>query len=129
MNEIQANQEGLNFTGIYSSNKEEVKARIAQERLLYPKARLVIVNSPHSKLSRSGPGMGYSVYADSIYRAYQTIEESKKVIQNYASSLDFYKKKFEDEKAKLNEQLDKAQENLRKSLIVVYEQVDDLTKK
>jgi len=57
MIEQQAYSKGLHFTGIYSSNKEEVKNRIKQEQELYPKARIVLVNVLHS-----GSNMGYSIY-------------------------------------------------------------------
>jgi hypothetical protein len=101
MNEQSAREQGLNFTGIYSSNKQEVKDRIAEIKTKYPLARVRLVNVPHSRLSRSGPGMGYSAYADKVYSAYKTWEDSKKLIDTHQERLTVisleYARKVEDE--------------------------------
>jgi hypothetical protein len=89
MTEQQATSEGLNFTGIYSFNKDEVKTRIAGLRKEFPKARIVLVNVPHSKLSRSGPGMGCSAYADNVYRAYDTIKSAGDVQASYIARVKY----------------------------------------
>jgi len=60
MNERQARQAGYSFTGCYSHDKEEMKARAKEERAKGNKA--IVVNVPTSKLSRGYHGMGYSVY-------------------------------------------------------------------
>ena len=99
MNERQAQQEGLNFTGIYSFNKDEVKNRITDIRREFPKARIVLVNVPHSKLSRSGPGMGYSAYADEVYRAYETIKSAGDVQADHASRVKYIQDKVAKELA------------------------------
>jgi len=67
MNERQAESEGLQFTGIYSRNKEEARARLDQERASHPGAKLKLVTVPDSKLSRGGGGKGWSIYADRVY--------------------------------------------------------------
>jgi hypothetical protein len=87
MTEKQAREEGLHFTGIYSSYKDEVKTRIADIRKKYVSARIVLVNVPHSKLSRSGPGMGYSAYACPKYRAYQMLEQLGNIEEVHAKAL------------------------------------------
>lgn len=107
MNEQQAHAQGLHFTGIYSSDKEEVKTRIANDRKKYSKARIVLVNVPHSKLSRSGPGMGYSAYADDIYSAYDLIEHAGDVHQDHADRMAAieaeYKKKLAEEETRFTD--------------------------
>jgi len=107
MNKQQAHEQGLHFTGVYSSDKEEVKTRIAEYRQKYPKARIVLVNEPHSKLSRSGPGMGYSAYADDIYSAYDLIEHAGDVNQDHADRVAAieaeYKKKLAEEETRFTE--------------------------
>jgi len=70
MNEKQAEQEDLRFTGIYSSDKEEVKIRILEALKTRPKSRIILVTSPASPLSRSHSGSGWSAYADKVYFAY-----------------------------------------------------------
>lgn len=87
MTEREAEQQGLSFTGIYSSNKEEVKTRIAKERKEKPKARIVLVRVPHNPLSRSycRGGCGWSAYACPKYRAYDRLEEFSKRMENHPS--------------------------------------------
>jgi len=87
MNEHQARQEGLEFTGIYNFSKEETKAKIAKERKEKPKARIVLVRVPHDKLSRGGAGCGYAAYADKYYRAYDNLENAKRHLENYPKAL------------------------------------------
>ncbi len=60
MNEKQAVQKGYVFTGAYSHDKEEMKARAAAERAKGNKA--CVMDVPASPLSRGSRGMGYSVY-------------------------------------------------------------------
>jgi len=100
MTETNAKKEGLHFTGIYSWDKEEVKNRIKDEKEKYPKARIRLVNSPPSRLSRGHHGMGYSAYADEIYSAYQTIEQYEPRIKNHASHIAEIKKRHAEELAK-----------------------------
>jgi hypothetical protein len=95
MNEQSAREQGLNFTGIYSSNKQEVKDRIAAIKAQYPLCRIRLVNVPHSPLSRSGPGMGYSAHADLVYSAYKGIEEAKKSIDLHHDRLGLLKAEYD----------------------------------
>lgn len=76
MTEKQAIEQGLHFTDIYSFDKDEVKSNIEEARKKYPLARIVLVNIPADKLSRSprSPRNGYSAYACNKYSAYQTLE-------------------------------------------------------
>jgi hypothetical protein len=112
MNERQAQEQGLHFTGHYSSDKDEVKRCIAEDRVKYPKARIVLVNVPHSKLSRSGPGMGYSAYADDKYSAYRTLERLGNVDQNHNVRLlqlkVAYEKRLEEENARYDREINNA---------------------
>lgn len=66
MTEKQAIEQGLHFTGIYSSNKDEVKSNIEEARKKYPLAKIVLVNR--------SPRNGYSAYACNKYSAYKTLE-------------------------------------------------------
>ena len=114
MNEHQARQEGLEFTGIYNFNKEETKAKIAKERKEKPKARIVLVRVPHSKLSRGyTPGScGWAAYADKYYRAYNHLEDTQKRLENYPNALHDMLSRHEGERKSLE---DNHQELLRKS--------------
>jgi len=60
MKKEQAMQNGYQFSGVYSWDKDEVKARIKEERKKGNKAILVTV--PPNKLSRGHHGTGYSMY-------------------------------------------------------------------
>ena len=60
MTKQEAIKKGYVYTGAYSSNKEEMKQRAADERAKGNKA--CVVETPSSKYSRGYGGMGYSVY-------------------------------------------------------------------
>lgn len=83
MKEREAEQQGLSFTGIYSSDKEVVKARIAQLREEHPDARIILVRVPHNKLSRGHGNGGYSAYADRVYFLQKQIRELGKKIDGH----------------------------------------------
>jgi hypothetical protein len=78
MNEVQARQEGLSFTGHYSHDKEEVKANAKKIRDQGFNAR--VVNIPPNPLSRGHHGMGYSVYADKRYFAQETVNDCQRYL-------------------------------------------------
>ena len=65
MKESQARAEGLDFTGIYSRYKEEVKVKAAEIR----KAgyRAVVCTIPPNPYSRGHYGNGYSCYVEPKY--------------------------------------------------------------
>jgi len=65
MNERDARAEGLQFTGHYSHDKEDIKIKALKIRSFG--FRAIVVNVPTSKLSRGSHGMGYSVYAEPAY--------------------------------------------------------------
>jgi len=90
MNERQAEEQGLYFTGIYSWNKEEVQKRIKEERLKRPKTRIVQVIK----------GRGYSAYADDKYRAYDIIEDTSRIIEDFVGNLQKAKSDYDE---KVNE--------------------------
>jgi len=121
MNKQKAIEEGLNFTGAYSSDKEKIKTKIAEIKKKYPKARVMLVNEPYSKLSRSGPGMGYSIYADKNYRDYKVLEEAeagdftKDHETRLARLKDEYEKKISEENQRfmtMKEKVEVAKNNL-----------------
>src|SRR5271157_1768014 len=100
MNEYQAQQEGLHFTGIYSSDKEEVKKRIAESRTKYPKARIVLVNVP------SFLRVGYTAYADNIYSAYENLQElSERITTVHESNVKYYTDEFNKKMKEENDQM------------------------
>jgi hypothetical protein len=111
MNKRQAQQEGLHFTGVYTRLKEETKARIVQDRLKYPKSRIVMVIEPDSPLSRGSRGEGYSAYADSVYSAYQLLEENTKQCDQHGIVLELLKDQYEK---KVEEQIVKHSIHLTK---------------
>jgi len=117
MTEERAIQEGLHYTGMYNRDKEKTKAEIADARKQYPKARIVLVREPDSKLSRGyTPGAcGWSAYADDIYSAYQAIESSKNVIGNYQHRYNYFKQQFDEQIKKLDEELETAKVKLAKA--------------
>ena len=65
MDEKQAIEKGLGFTGYYSHSKEDMK----EEALNYRKRgyKAVVVNVPDARYSRGPRGMGYSVYIEKKY--------------------------------------------------------------
>jgi hypothetical protein len=114
MNEVQARQEGLSFTGHYSQDKDEVKANAKKIRDAGFNAR--VVNVPTSKLSRGSHSMGYSVYADKHYFAQQTIEDCTRYLNCIHSRKEHLKEQYdkdlaqiEADKATYTERLHKAQ--------------------
>lgn len=117
MTEERAKQEGLHFTGMYNRDKEKTKAEIDDARKRYPKARIMLVREPDSKLSRSyTPGAcGWSAYADSVYSAYKTVEASTNVIDNYQHCYNYFKQQFDEQVKKLNEELEAAKAKLTKA--------------
>jgi hypothetical protein len=115
MNRQNAEAEGLSFTGLYSSNKEEYKARLVDMKAARPKARFVTVWSPTSKLSRSycAGGGGWSAYADAKYFAYSVREDSLGVINRHEPLLLKLKQDYDKAVAEAMSQLTYAQEKLK----------------
>lgn len=97
MTEREAQAQGLSFTGIYNSFKEETKKRIAQERIKKPGARIVLVRTPVNKLSRSySPGAcGWSAYGDKKYSAYETLEHLGDVEARHKSRMTELKRVYD----------------------------------
>lgn len=117
MTEERAKLEGLHFTGMYNRDKEKTKAEIDDARKQYPKARIVLVREPDSKLSRGyTPGAcGWSAYADNVYSSYKTVESSNNVIGNYQHRYNYYKQQFDEQVKKLDEELEAAKGKLAKA--------------
>lgn len=97
MTEQEATAQGLHFTGIYNRFKEDTKERIAKERIARPKARIVLVRVPDSKLSRgySAGACGWSAYADEKWSAYERLADLGDVEAKHAARL----KKIQDDYA------------------------------
>jgi len=107
MNERQAIESGLHFTGVYSKDREEVKVRMSELRSKRPGAKICLVNVPHSKLSRSGPGMGYAIYGDSVFSDYEVIETNCNYENEFNDAFAYYKsecdKKVEEARKRCEE--------------------------
>lgn len=118
MTEKQAIEQGLHFTGMYSSNKDETKSKIEEERKKYPLARIVLVNTPYT--SRSGKG--YSAYACNKYSAYQTLESLGNIEENHNKRLtdliNTHLANIATEEARLLKEKDEAQKAL--SILAAY---------
>jgi len=84
--------QGFNFYIHGDLNQMGIQREYLQTQ---PKARIVLVNVPYSKLNRGGPGMGYSAYADKIYSEYKTIESVKPRIERHQEALDALKEEYE----------------------------------
>lgn len=102
MKKEEALSQGLHFTGIYNSDKEETKKQIAIEQTKYPKARIILVRETVSKLSRSFSPGAYSAYADDKYSAYKTIENAVNFEEKHANVLKRLKKEYDETIAQEN---------------------------
>lgn len=98
-----AAREGFRFTGIYSSDREEVKRRLEEMRAKYPQAKFVFVNVPPNPLSRGHHGMGYEVQGNEVYRYLDAVDATQKQIANYDTSAAYIKGEYDKAMAKLNE--------------------------
>jgi len=105
MNENKARELGLSFTGLYSSDKKEFDKSFVKYKLAHPKARIVKVWTPTSKLSRgwcAGAG-GWSAYADEKYFAYGIKAEAERVINDHDAVLERLKKEYDKQVVLQNE--------------------------
>ena len=100
--ESSARQAGMDFTGIYSWSIEEVKAAVAKMRKAMPLAKIVIVRTPASKLSRSGSGGGWSAYGDETVQAYKVLDHNTASIANHELRLANLKADYEKKVAEEN---------------------------
>lgn len=98
MNKQSAEQKGLQFTGIYSWKKDEVKTRLEEIRSKGYKAYLC--NVPPDPLSRGHHGMGYSVYTEPKYQQDERAAEIKQRIARHPAILQSLKEKYEIEVAR-----------------------------
>jgi hypothetical protein len=101
MNERQAEQEGLEFTGIYNFDKEDTIDRIVKERKEKPRARVVLVRVPHSHLSRGGAGVGWAAYADKYFKAYNLLQDFSKRMENHPTHVLSVLNKHDQERKEL----------------------------
>ena len=121
MNERMAESQGLQFTGIYKRDKEEVKQRIAEERAKRPKARIILVTVPDSPLSRGGRGTGYSAYADSVYFAYDIRDSARGVIDGKTKAIEYLKGEYEKKLIEVENRFQQAVMQLQESDILIGE--------
>jgi len=99
MNKQRAEQEGYQFTGDYSHDRDEMKANAKKirEETGYS---AIVVNTPPSPLSRGSHGMGYSVYAEKKYFL-------KKSLDNYRQRLSVIPDKMSGAEKEYQEALSK----------------------
>lgn len=121
MNEREARAQGLNFTGMYNSNKEITKREIEAARKKYPRARIVLVREPVDKLSRSyTPGAcGWSAYADNKYSAYQTLERLGNIEERHTKRLDTINNDYQQKLAAEETQYAKELESAKNALAIL----------
>jgi len=121
MNKKNAVAEGLSFTGLYSSNKEEFLQRMAEAKKSHPKARILTVWEPANKLSRSycSGGGGWAAYADAKYFAYNQQEEAIRVIASHESIVELMKMEYEKAIEKEKEKVKVAREKMEAALKIL----------
>jgi hypothetical protein len=90
MNEKKAIEEGYNFTGSYSHDKEEMKSK-AKEIRNEGFAAVVVT----SLLSRGSHGMGYSVFAERKYFYNRNLIENKKTLERIPERIQAAKELFD----------------------------------
>jgi len=115
MTEKQAREKGLTFTGVYSSSadREIIDTKLDELKVKYPTAKFY-------KVKHNCTGM--PIYADKIYLAHKTIENSEQYINvAYPSSVEYIQKKYNDELAKLQEQFTSHQKALFDAKLLLAE--------
>jgi hypothetical protein len=89
MNKQEAYAKKLHYTGISDRSKEVVKNRIKEEMRKYPGSKLYLVTERVGKYSRSEDGsIYYNAYADDVYQAHRTIEDTRIRIEGHQATLD-----------------------------------------
>jgi len=117
----EAEARGYQFTGVYSSNKEEVKSRQKE----YEGYKTLLVTVPHSKYSRSGGGCGYSIYAEPKYSYDGRISNLIVKITSKDERLNEAKKEYDEKIKKINDDIEEAE----KELIRLRKEYSELGKK
>jgi len=95
MNKTKALSQGLNFTGIYNSDKNKTKNEIASCRKERPGSRIVMVTENPS---------GYSAYADDLYFAYNIILKNQNIESKYLTTKTILENEYKKDLEKLNKQ-------------------------
>lgn len=76
MNKKQAIEEGYEFIGAFSFNKDEMKLRVKKEKIKGYLA--VVIHNPPNKYSRRYSGIGYSIYRKDTPKTLERKEQEKK---------------------------------------------------
>jgi len=124
MNEKEAVEKGLQFTGCYNFFKEVVRLRIEEDKKKYPNAKIYLVPVKGSKLSRGGAKDGYSAYACPKYFAYKMIESlggSADVYGRFEKNIDQAKKIYDESVKKATENFEKEKEALQNAIKMINE--------
>jgi len=106
--EKEAQARGYGFTGVYSSDKEEVKSRQKD----YEGYKTLLVTVPHSKYSRIGGGCGYSIYAEPKYFYDGRISNLIVKITSKDERLNEAKKEYDEKIKKINDDIEAAEKEL-----------------
>lgn len=119
MTERQASLDGLEFTGHYSHNKEDMKLRAKELRDKGFCA--VVVNTPTNRLSRGSRAMGYSVYAEAAVRIHDSWERNCEYLKGSQDRIDALRKKHKIE-------MDVLVDEIRQTTEITAEQFEELRK-
>ena len=113
MNEQQAREQGLEFTGAFGYDKPKLTAEAAELRKQY-KCRAVLVTVKPSPLSRGHHGTGWSIYAEPKVREVNRMKFLQHKIIHHAG----YLRALEEEHAQA---MKKALEEIDKELAALAE--------
>lgn len=113
----QAMSEGLQYTGITSSDKEEVKERIKKERAEKKGARIILVTERCR--GRIYDTSMYSAYADKVYFAYDTVKKLADHESRHDADLMKIEKEYADNVMAAKERYEKRVERYENALAIL----------
>lgn len=99
MNEQQAREKGLTYTGYYERSKDALQGKLDEFHRLKYKAAIITV--PDNPLSRGVIGVGYSIYVEKRYRVDREIVVIKKLLQDIPDNLKQARIKYDVEVAEI----------------------------
>lgn len=103
MTEKNARDRGLEFTGVYGRDQDEVRNRA--ETMKRNGYKVMVVRVPDSPYSRGIIGVGYSVYAEKKYFNDQQAASDRKFIEGAAVRYAHMKQEYELAVLKLDGQV------------------------
>jgi hypothetical protein len=113
MNERQAREKGLSFTGCYKRNKDELQERLLEFRKNGYK--VYIVTEPVSQYSRScDKSPGYSIYAEQRYFWDKSKKEINQQLDRIPAEKEYMYTKYLNDLAEIDKKKINLQERLEK---------------